>query len=146
LGIPLTVVSLSSKVPRVLIGEHGSLAVITNRGGGELIQGIVRARQRKVVLLSTAAAVAVAVTFMASAIPSGAATTPTAQNVGVLAATAGCGRAPALTSGTHSLQSNGTTRSYILRLPDNYDNTRPYRLIFGFHWLGGNANSVVSRT
>jgi poly(3-hydroxybutyrate) depolymerase len=49
-----------------------------------------------------------------------------------------------LTSGTHTLQSNGRTRSYILRLPDNYDNSRAYRLVFGFHWLGGNAGNVTS--
>ncbi|WP_422768855.1 cellulose binding domain-containing protein [Plantactinospora sp. WMMC1484] len=34
----------------------------------------------------------------------------------------------------------------MLRIPDNYDNNRPYRLVFGFHWLGGNANSVVSQS
>jgi poly(3-hydroxybutyrate) depolymerase len=61
-----------------------------------------------------------------------------------LAATAGCGRAPALTSGTHSIQSSGQNRSYILRVPANYDTNHPYRLIFGFHWVGGTANDVDS--
>jgi poly(3-hydroxybutyrate) depolymerase len=61
-----------------------------------------------------------------------------------LAATAGCDKAPTLTSGTHSIQSGGQNRSYILRVPANYDNTHPYRLVFGFHWLGGTANDVDS--
>jgi poly(3-hydroxybutyrate) depolymerase len=60
------------------------------------------------------------------------------------AATAGCGRTPTLTSGTRSIQTSGKNRSYILRVPDNYDMNRPYRLIFGFHWLGGTANDVDS--
>jgi poly(3-hydroxybutyrate) depolymerase len=60
------------------------------------------------------------------------------------AATAGCGKAPTLTSGTHSIQSSGQNRSYILRVPANYDNNHPYRLIFGFHWVGGTANDVDS--
>ena len=63
---------------------------------------------------------------------SGGTTSSTAA--GALAATAGCGKAPTLTSGTHTIQSGGQTRSYILRIPDNYDNNHPYRLIFGFHW------------
>jgi poly(3-hydroxybutyrate) depolymerase len=61
-----------------------------------------------------------------------------------LAATAGCGRAPALASGTHSITSSGQNRSYILRVPAGYDNNHPYRLIFGFHWVGGTANDVDS--
>jgi poly(3-hydroxybutyrate) depolymerase len=61
-----------------------------------------------------------------------------------LASTAGCGKAPTLASGTHTIQSGGQTRSYILRLPANYDDTHPYRLIFGFHWLGGTMNDVDS--
>ena len=60
------------------------------------------------------------------------------------AATAGCGKAPALTSGQRSIQTSGKNRTYILRVPDNYDMNRPYRLIFGFHWRGGTANDVDS--
>jgi poly(3-hydroxybutyrate) depolymerase len=60
------------------------------------------------------------------------------------AATEGCGKAPTLTSGTHSIQSSGQNRSYILRVPSNYDNSHPYRLVFGFHWVGGTANDVDS--
>lgn len=58
--------------------------------------------------------------------------------------TAGCGKTPTLTSGSRSIQSGGLTRSYILSIPDNYDNSRPYRLIFGLHWLNGTANDVAT--
>jgi poly(3-hydroxybutyrate) depolymerase len=60
------------------------------------------------------------------------------------AATAGCGKAPTLTSGSRSIQSSGQNRSFIMRIPDNYDRNHPYRLIFGFHWNGGTANDVDS--
>ena len=60
------------------------------------------------------------------------------------AATAGCGKTPALASGTHTIQSSGQTRSYILRLPTGYDSSHPYRLVFGLHWLGGTMNDVDS--
>ena len=66
---------------------------------------------------------------------------PLAQK-NALAGTAGCGKAPTLTSGTQSITSSGKNRSYILRIPDNYDRNTPYRLIFGFHWNGGTANDV----
>ncbi len=56
----------------------------------------------------------------------------------------GCGSTPGLTSGTHTIQSGGKSRSFILRVPDNYDNNHPYRLIFAFHWRGGTAQDVAS--
>jgi len=59
-------------------------------------------------------------------------------------ATAGCGKAPGLTSGTHTLQVNGKSRSYILKVPDGYDRNHAYRLVFGFHWLGGTATDVAT--
>ncbi|SMC93044.1 ricin-type beta-trefoil lectin domain protein [Lentzea albidocapillata] len=61
-----------------------------------------------------------------------------------LAATPGCGKAPTLRSGTQTIQSGGKTRSFVLSVPDNYDNTRQYRLVFGFHWWGGTMNDVAS--
>jgi poly(3-hydroxybutyrate) depolymerase len=54
----------------------------------------------------------------------------------------GCGKAPTLASGNRTIQSGGQSRSYILRIPDNYDNDRPYRLIFGYHWRGGTMQDV----
>jgi hypothetical protein len=68
----------------------------------------------------------------------------------------GCGKTPALTAsaqpvpagfgvgGRYTIQSGGAERSFILRLPDNYDNDHPYRLIFAFHWNGGLADDVDS--
>ena len=70
--------------------------------------------------------------------------TAEASTSGTLATTAGCGKAPTLTSGTRSIQSGGQNRTYILRIPDNYNNSHPYRLVFGLHWLNGSANAVAS--
>ncbi|MET8145646.1 PHB depolymerase family esterase [Sphaerisporangium sp. NPDC005288] len=67
-----------------------------------------------------------------------------AAGASVAAATAGCGKAPTLTSGTRSITTSGKNRSYILRIPDNYDRNHPYRLIFGLHWLGGTATDVAT--
>ncbi len=55
---------------------------------------------------------------------------------------AGCGRAPTLTSGERTIQAGGQNRSYILRIPDNYDNSRPHRLVFAYHWRGGTMQDV----
>jgi poly(3-hydroxybutyrate) depolymerase len=57
---------------------------------------------------------------------------------------AGCGKAPTLTSGMRSIQSGGKNRTFIMRIPENYDRNKPYRLIFAFHWRGGTANDVDS--
>ncbi len=62
---------------------------------------------------------------------------------GWAAATGGCGKAPALRSGTYSIQSSGQTRSYILRVPDDYQPTLQYRLFVGLHWLNGSAAAVA---
>jgi poly(3-hydroxybutyrate) depolymerase len=70
--------------------------------------------------------------------------TASAADVAPLAATAGCGKAPGLNSGTHTIQSSGQNRSFILRVPANYNNNNPYRLIFAFHWRGGTMNDVSS--
>jgi poly(3-hydroxybutyrate) depolymerase len=69
---------------------------------------------------------------------------PSPNDVGVAAASAGCGSAPTLASGNHTIQSSGQNRTYILRVPANYDNNRQYRLVVGYHWLGGTANDVDS--
>lgn len=89
------------------------------------------------------AALAVA-TASSTAWSGGLGATTAAADVATAAATAGCGRAPTLSSGTHSIQSGGRTRTYILRVPDNYDSNRPYRVVFGFHWWGGTATDVAT--
>lgn len=55
---------------------------------------------------------------------------------------AGCGKSPALSSGTHSMTSATLDREYILSIPENYDPDAPHRLVFGMHWLGGSAEAV----
>ncbi|MEU7982904.1 cellulose binding domain-containing protein [Micromonospora sp. NPDC049081] len=91
-----------------------------------------------------AAAATLALTLGGAAITAGASPPAYANDVTPLAATAGCGKAPTLTSGNRTISSGGQNRSYILRIPDNYDRNHPYKLIFGFHWNGGTANDVDS--
>ncbi|WP_433552546.1 cellulose binding domain-containing protein [Micromonospora zamorensis] len=91
----------------------------------------------------TAAALLLAATA-GGALSGGFGATAVAATNGTLAATAGCGNAPTLTSGTRTIQSSGQSRTYNLRVPDGYDRNHPYRLIFGFHWLNGSANNVTS--
>lgn len=63
---------------------------------------------------------------------------------GATAATSmGCGKTPTLKSGTLTIQSGGANRKYMLRLPDGYDNQKPYRLMIGFHGATGNATEVA---
>jgi poly(3-hydroxybutyrate) depolymerase len=55
---------------------------------------------------------------------------------------AGCGKtAPA--SGRATIDVSGTSREYILKLPDGYEATHPYRLIFGFHGAKYDDNWVA---
>ncbi|WP_030455806.1 ricin-type beta-trefoil lectin domain protein [Herbidospora cretacea] len=70
--------------------------------------------------------------------------TGASASAAALAGTSGCGKTPTLTSGTHTIQSSGKNRSFILRIPANYNNNNPYRLIFGIHWLNGTMNDVDS--
>ena len=64
---------------------------------------------------------------------------------GVLAAkpSAGCGKTPTLTAGNHTLTVNSKERWYLLKLPENYSNSHPYRLIFTLHAAGGNSSMVA---
>jgi poly(3-hydroxybutyrate) depolymerase len=57
--------------------------------------------------------------------------------------TAGCGSTTAPKSGTYNISVDGLSRSYILKLPDNYDANKPYRLLLLFHPLGGTAADVA---
>ncbi len=81
-------------------------------------------------------------------------TTPGGTAVG----STGCGKTSTMTFGTvpgesgtsvgHgdggyvTIQSGGGSRGFALRLPDNYDKSKPYWLIFGFHWNGGQSKDV----
>ncbi|WP_437475654.1 prolyl oligopeptidase family serine peptidase [Sorangium sp. So ce1014] len=57
---------------------------------------------------------------------------------------AGCGSTTEPTSGRFSIDVGGTTREYILAVPDDYDSSRPYRLIFAWHPRGGSAEQVAT--
>jgi endo-1,4-beta-xylanase len=63
---------------------------------------------------------------------------------------AGCGKAPGIPSSQYN---NGSTisitaanmqRRYILNVPTNYDNTRPYRLVIAYHQLDGNDKQMYA--
>ncbi len=61
----------------------------------------------------------------------------------------GCGQTPTLSDSPsanaanyNTVSSGGAERRYILRLPQNYDNTHPYRLILGLHGATNNATNV----
>jgi poly(3-hydroxybutyrate) depolymerase len=69
---------------------------------------------------------------------------PGGSEGGTETVSAGCGTARALMNGRRTIQSGGMNREYILRVPDDYDNTRPYRLILAYHWANGNANQVAN--
>jgi polyhydroxybutyrate depolymerase len=47
-------------------------------------------------------------------------------------------------AGNASIDVMGTSRDYILALPQNYDPSKPYKLIFAWHGLGGSAQQVAS--
>ena len=60
----------------------------------------------------------------------------------------GCGKAPGIAS---SMYNNGKNipitaanmqRRYILNVPTNYDNTKPYKLIIAWHQRDGNDNQM----
>jgi len=95
----------------------------------------------KLLLLPAMVATFVVLALGGTALGSG---SPSSTAARPAAATAGCGKAPTLASGTHTIQSSGQNRSYILRVPAGYDDDHPYRLVFGFHWVGGTANDVDS--
>jgi poly(3-hydroxybutyrate) depolymerase len=54
----------------------------------------------------------------------------------------GCGATRKLMNGRRTISSGGN-REYILRAPDDYDNSKPYRLIVAYHWRDGNAKQVA---
>lgn len=69
---------------------------------------------------------------------------------GAAVPSAGCGQTPKLknspsTTANYNMATVGTAnRRYILRLPDNYDNNHPYRLILSYHWATGSASQVFN--
>ncbi len=98
---------------------------------------------RRRTVLAVAAVAALAVGTVGATLAQGLGATASAATVSPLAVSSGCGKAP-LSSGNHTITSGGQSRSYILRVPANYDSSHGYRLVFGFHWNGGTANDVDS--
>jgi poly(3-hydroxybutyrate) depolymerase len=74
----------------------------------------------------------------------GAATIAGGSSAGGMSGTpsSGCGKSPTLTSGSHTIQSSGQSRQFMIRIPDSYDKSHPYRLIFAFHWNGGTMTDI----
>ncbi|KAH8911452.1 alpha/beta-hydrolase [Coniochaeta sp. PMI_546] len=60
------------------------------------------------------------------------------------APSSGCGKAATLSSKTYTATIKNKSREYILKLPQNYNSSRPYRLIFTWHQLGGSATKIVN--
>jgi polyhydroxybutyrate depolymerase len=76
---------------------------------------------------------------------SGAATSGSAgvSATGGAGPSSGCTVASGPKSGRASIDVGGTTREYIVKVPDDYDSKHPYKLIFAFHARGGNATQVA---
>lgn len=71
-------------------------------------------------------------------------TTPSDSSSPSSSSSKGCSAAEPLKSGRASIDVSGTKREYILKVPDGYVASKPYKLIFAFHWKGGSANDVVT--
>lgn len=42
------------------------------------------------------------------------------------------------------IQSNNQSREYIIDIPANYDNNKPYRLFYTSHWIGSTDNAIAT--
>jgi hypothetical protein len=62
---------------------------------------------------------------------------------GGMTKSAGCDQMRTLQDGSRMVQSGGMQRTYVLRVPSDYDNTRPYRLMLGFHGANGRGADVA---
>jgi polyhydroxybutyrate depolymerase len=71
-------------------------------------------------------------------------TSGTGGSAGTGAASSGCGASTWPASGSYTINVNGTSRSYVVTIPDPYSPQRPYRLIFAWHGAGGTAQQIAS--
>jgi poly(3-hydroxybutyrate) depolymerase len=79
--------------------------------------------------------------------PSAEASEPVAPDpveAGAPVPTAGCSAAGAAESGRFTIDVAGNPRDYIVALPEDYDATRPYRLVFTWHPGGGSAQGTAN--
>jgi len=58
------------------------------------------------------------------------------------APSAGCGKPAGITSGMKTIMSGGTSRQYSIDLPATYDENKPNRVVFIYHWSGGDATAM----
>jgi len=64
---------------------------------------------------------------------------------------AGCGKAPGIASNMYNngnpipIMVGNKQRRYILSVPTNYDNTKPYRLVIAWHQLDGNDKQMYQQ-
>jgi polyhydroxybutyrate depolymerase len=72
----------------------------------------------------------------------GAGSGASAGSGGAGGATAGCGKSTWPESDRYTIDVGGSSREYILAVPEDYDPAHPYRLVFGWHWRGGQATDV----
>jgi poly(3-hydroxybutyrate) depolymerase len=60
----------------------------------------------------------------------------------------GCGKAPTIASSNYNnghhiaITVGGMAREYILNVPTNYDNTKPYKFVIAYHELNGNDDEM----
>lgn len=109
--------------------------------GQVVIQFIARVQQPKISGFTVTGSGTTPTPPPATPIPTTAAPTNSAD----AKASTGCGTTRTLQNGTITIERDGT-RSYILRVPDNYDGHHPYRLILAYHWAGGTAQQVADGT
>ncbi|PVH91539.1 carbohydrate esterase family 1 protein [Periconia macrospinosa] len=70
--------------------------------------------------------------------------TLTLTDVAIAALSSGCGKAPTITSGVKTITVDGTQRQFTIRVPQNYQNNKGYKLIYGLHWVGGRMDQVAN--
>ncbi|TMW62394.1 hypothetical protein Poli38472_009887 [Pythium oligandrum] len=59
------------------------------------------------------------------------------------AKSAGCGKTATLKSGVQKVTVGGKQREFTLYVPQNYDSSKAYKMIFTFHWRGGSMADAV---
>jgi poly(3-hydroxybutyrate) depolymerase len=55
----------------------------------------------------------------------------------------GCGAGTWPESKRYSIMVADLSREYIVKVPDGYDPSKPYKLIFAWHYLGGSAQGIA---
>jgi polyhydroxybutyrate depolymerase len=56
----------------------------------------------------------------------------------------GCNAADFPASGNFMIDVAGTPREYIVKIPTDYDSSKPYKLVFAWHGLGGSAEQIAN--